>query len=52
MLAFVALLIPQVADALSLTTLGKILAALGIGLLTACGQTVVSFLRRALGHPN
>jgi len=44
-LAFVALLIPQVADALSLTTLGKILAALGIGLLTACGQRVVSFLR-------
>jgi hypothetical protein len=44
-LAFVALLIPQVADALSLTTAGKILAAFGIGFLTACGQRLVSFRR-------
>ena len=44
-LAFVALLIPQVADALSLTTLGKILIALGIGFLTACGQRLIAFRR-------
>jgi hypothetical protein len=44
-LTFVALLIPQVADALSLTTPGKVLAAVGIGLLTACGQRLVSFRR-------
>ena len=34
-LTFVALLIPQVADALSLTTAGKVLIAVGIGVLTA-----------------
>ncbi len=44
-LTFVALLIPQVADTLSLTTLGKILAAVAIGLFTACGQRMVSFRR-------
>jgi hypothetical protein len=44
-LTFVALLIPQVADALSLTTAGKVLIAVGIGVLTACGQRLVSFRR-------
>ena len=44
-LTFIALLIPQVADSLSLTTPGKILIAVGIGVLTACGQRLVSFLR-------
>lgn len=38
MLAFVALLVPQIASSLSLTTLGKALLALALGLLTAAGQ--------------
>ena len=42
---FVALLIPQVADSLSLTTAGKILAAVGIGFLTACAQRLITFRR-------
>jgi hypothetical protein len=45
-LAFIALLIPQVADALTLTTTGKILAAFGIGFVSACGQRMIS-VRRA-----
>lgn len=44
-LTFVALLIPQVADSLSLTTAGKVLIAVGIGILTACGQRAISFRR-------
>jgi hypothetical protein len=48
-LAFVALLIPQVADSLALTTAGKILVAVGIGLLTACGQRLISVHRAHAG---
>src|SRR5689334_3674424 len=43
--AFVALLIPQVADALNLTTLGRVLVALGVGFVTACGHRFLSCWR-------